>query len=311
MQVQILDGGMGDILAKLVGRQDCADWSACCLTDPTNHHLVSRLHEEFIQAGASMITTCNFSLRRFNGYSDEQIYAACQSAADLAFECKHKNKNLKVIGSLPPLGACFLNHVPTTLERRSSLEYDVMIQAMQDKCDVFLAETMSSVEEAMLVYEALERNKVNKPWMVSFAITREGTLFSGQTCAFAVEQLLQTATTIPPLTAIMFNCSPPQSLTKALENVHQSKVCIDLLASKNCALGIYANRYPQMDVGTMQHDTLVPPSTDLINELSPTAFADFTVEAMLRFNLKVVGGCCGIEPIHIAALTSKLLLLLH
>ncbi|KAH9250062.1 hypothetical protein BASA81_012108 [Batrachochytrium salamandrivorans] len=208
--MRILDGGMGDILSERVGRKHESDWSASCLTHSANHHLVVQLHQEYIQCGAEWITTANFSLRRDHGYSDGEIYSGCLAAATLAKQAVAAT-SAKVLGSLPPLGQCFL-HKPVL---HSSTQYDCMISGLAS-CDWFLGETMSSLDEIMLVYDALERNQVEREWMVSFPVTARGTLYSGESCGQVVEHLLR----LPkPPKAILINCSPPEYITTALESL--------------------------------------------------------------------------------------------
>lgn len=285
--MRILDGGMGDILSERVGRKHEPDWSASCLTRSTNHHLVLQLHREYIQSGAEWITTANFSLRRDHGYSDGEIYSGCLAAATLAKQAA-ANTNTKVLGSLPPLGQCFLSKPAL----HSSTQYDCMIRGLA-ACDWFLGETLSSLGEMLLVYDALERNEVQQGWMVSFPVTVKGELYSGESCLKVIEHLLRLR---KPPRAILINCSPPEYITLALESL----VGVwPLLRAHQCELGVYPNRYP----ATTTPDIDVTQAPLHRADVSPQAFADFCVDCTNRLGVSIVGGCCGITPEYIATLT--------
>ena len=60
----LLDGGSGQTLMEM-GLSTTGDlWSAKALIDNNNHSMVLNMHNEFIRAGAELIVTTNFSVRR-------------------------------------------------------------------------------------------------------------------------------------------------------------------------------------------------------------------------------------------------------
>ena len=60
----ILDGGGGQTLLDLGLKPLGALWSATALIDEKYNHLVTKMHQQFIDAGSDLIVTNNFSVRK-------------------------------------------------------------------------------------------------------------------------------------------------------------------------------------------------------------------------------------------------------
>ena len=289
---------MGDELFKRLSLEDESTWSAPALLNPENHTVVEQLHQEFIQAGASLITTCNFSVRTRNGFNSEEIFKACKAAGFLARKAANsfKERNIQVLGSLPPLQDCFRkDSCPTEIS-----QYEPIIDGLNSYCDFFIGETLSSTQEAFQILETTKRT--GKSCMISFSLSTEGNLYSGETPATAVQSLLLpnlNTTGIFPV-AILFNCSSPELIKLGLESLQSSSITT-LLQKNNCELGVYPNRYFPVN----------PDWTNLSQpirmELTPHSFTEFCLDAIKNHRVTIVGGCCGITPNFINELNSLML----
>ena len=105
--------------------------------------------------------------------------------------------------------------------------------------------------------------------------------------------------------AILFNCSEPEAITRALERIRDSPSLQELLlVGRGVVLGAYANRLTPVDPDwTMEGSDGPQPMRD---DLPPDVYYEKFVSKWIDLNVQIVGGCCGITPEHIAYLRSKL-----
>ena len=68
----ILDGGMGQTLLKQGMISQGTLWSASALLEGSLHQMVINTHQEFMKAGAKVITTNNFTVRKLR-FSENNI----------------------------------------------------------------------------------------------------------------------------------------------------------------------------------------------------------------------------------------------
>jgi S-methylmethionine-dependent homocysteine/selenocysteine methylase len=118
---------------------------------------------------------------------------------------------------------------------------------------------------------------------------------------------------------ILFNCSEPESITKALQHINNDKSLLHRLHSNGIALGAYANRLipipdahdkERNDHEAHRHDNI---NTDVIAQPHPLRidllpeqyYVDFVRDWVTKYNVHLIGGCCGITPAHIAVLHEK------
>ena len=104
-KTRILDGGMGQELLKKGLKPRGTLWSASALIEEKYHQLVTDTHLDFINAGADVIITNNFSARRRRMVEDNVdsffLYAN-EKAGELALKAKEiSKKNILIAGSLP------------------------------------------------------------------------------------------------------------------------------------------------------------------------------------------------------------------
>ena len=105
--------------------------------------------------------------------------------------------------------------------------------------------------------------------------------------------------------AILFNCSEPEAITLALGQIKSDMDLSSRLQDTGIRLGAYANRL-----------TAVPPEWTLADSTAPQPlrqdldeqhyWKDFVQIWISEYNVKIVGGCCGITPKHIAYLHARL-----
>lgn len=269
-------------------------WSARALVDHPGE--VKSLHKEYLAAGAEIITTNTYStipsyLDKVGiGYRMSELATLAGELARTALD-ESGSRNGRLAGCLPPLDESYRpDLVPPAHE--AVPVYCELIDSMAPFVDMFLAETMSSIEEAMHVAEALRESHVNKrfEWLVSFTLDdRDGTkLRTGETVTEAVN-----AISVHEPIAVLFNCTTPQSVLSAIE-------CARKIAF--CRVGGYPNRFkPVPEDWTLDDDQ------EIIRDagLTPESFVDWS-NRFIEAGATYLGGCCGIGPTYINALHQNL-----
>lgn len=145
------------------------EWSALALMESPD--IVRRVDDEFIVAGADVITTNSYALvpfhigeTRFREEGRRLIALAghlAREAADAAGEGR-----VRVAGSLPPI---FGSYEPHLFEPARVQDYlSVLVEELDSSVDVFLGETLSLIAEAGAVEQAVAGT--GKPFWISFTL---------------------------------------------------------------------------------------------------------------------------------------------
>ncbi len=152
-------------------------------------------------------------------------------------------------------------------------------------CDLLCAATMPAATEALGIAAAMARTGV--PYMVSFVITREGTLLDGMPLAEVIARIDRSVSPAP--LGYMANCVHPSIMAAALERCDA--------ASRSRILGLQANT-------SCKSPSELEGSAALETE-DPESFAGAMDGLRRRFGLKVFGGCCGTDASHIRSLAAR------
>jgi S-methylmethionine-dependent homocysteine/selenocysteine methylase len=283
----LLDGGMGRELRSRGVNVLTAIWSANGLIEAPD--IVRRIHQDFITAGADIITTNTYGIIRSNlakeGLEDrfEKLNVL---ACELAQQARLKTgAPVLIAGSLPPLAGSYRPDLVGKIEDIQPL-YREQAELLAPHVDLFLCETMSSATEGRAA--AMAACQTGKPVWVAWTLheDRSGKLRSGETIGQAVENLSDL-----PVEGYLVNCCAPESITRALPQ---------LVATGAAYVGGYANTFQPIPEdwrldGGKQTDGFL----DLRSDLNPESYAEHVVQ-WLRHGANVVGGCCGTAPAHIA-----------
>lgn len=290
-RLTLLDGGMGRELQRIGAPFSQPLWSAQALIEAP--HFVHQAHRGFIDAGAQIITVNSYACVPFHmgeeGYQ-EQGQALAKQAAEIAREVADTSPTaVQVAGSLPP---AFGSYRPDLFKKdQAYCIADTLFSAQEPYVDLWLAETVASIEEAEVYADVLRQSA--KPFYISFTLADEDTeyacLRSGELVSDAVTRMLDTNAA-----GVFFNCSVPEVIAQALEDTNA------VLAehSRQLTLGVYANSFAPIKSSHEANDTL--------QEMRHYSAEDYLALAQSWHALgaEVIGGCCGIGPAHIAALAT-------
>ncbi|HEY2686754.1 MAG TPA: homocysteine S-methyltransferase family protein [Steroidobacteraceae bacterium] len=290
--ITVLDGGTGRELRRIGAPFQQPEWSALALLE--GPQFVSRVHEAYIKAGADVITTNSYAVVPFH-IGNERFAARGAELASLAGRLARgaadaASRKVKVAGSLPPICGSYRAEWFDPGFARPILS--TLIEALRPSVDLWLAETLSSTEEALLVREVVGKDGL--PLWLSFtlrddkaALQEDPALRSGQTVREAVDVAIQLGAE-----ALLFNCSQPEVMGAAIK-----------VASKNLRglkLGVYANAFSlqsEVQANEQLHDIRA--------DLTPELYLNW-IKDWIAAGADIVGGCCGIGPEHIEAIRASL-----
>lgn len=295
----VLDGATGTELERAGIPTGLPLWSTHALLEAPE--AVQAIHLAYLEAGAELITANTFRTQRRTlaragiGERDRALteqavelaraaieaHAARSSGASEATEATDGRaaRPAWLAGSLPPLEDCYRpDLVPEdrALDREHGRQAELLAGA---GVDLILIETMNTGREAEAAARAAAAT--GRPFVVGVVSWSPGRLLSGEPLDAVADALLALGAA-----AVGVNCVPPSSLAASRRVLGGGGR--PLLVSPN--LG-----EPEDTRGFMRREDIDPPSF-------AAALEDWLAEPTLR----VVGGCCGTTPEHVAALARRI-----
>ena len=318
MAVLLLDGGMGhELKTRITPAFQEKFFLAGNLANTEQPELVVALHQEYLQAGAQVLTTNSFVsvpsiLERFG--LQGQLPELIANAGKCARKAVENHVALGghaalVAGCLPPLTDCYLSHLVGDVEEMEAV-YGTIVQLLEPHVDLFLCETLSTSREAVAAVNAVSRWGVGKHAWVAWTIedTLSANLRGGESVAEAVLKLTS-QTNRETLKAVLFNCCVPQAITAALPVL---RACLP----DSIQIGGYANAFQESTSAwlssadaveyvrgaPMRKASEVPCLTigedygedELLNEVAAASHS----RNWIMNGATIVGGCCGTLPKH-------------
>ncbi|QDG36421.1 homocysteine S-methyltransferase family protein [Alteromonas mediterranea] len=290
--IQILDGGMGRELKKIGAPFRQPEWSALALMQ--SPELVSDVHTHFLNAGATVITTNTYALVPFHigeQTFNEQAFKLAETAAKLARDAVNAQQGeqegkLSVAGCIPP---AFGSYRPDLFDASRVSEILMpLIKAQAPYIDVWLIETASSIEEAEAVV-SLIKTLSSRPIWLSFSLHNRASTDEPVTLRSG-EPLEKIVPVLRDVERVLFNCSQPEEM--------ESAITITRKLNPNIAIGAYANSFSERKRSHQANALL----SELRDDVTPARYLDY-VKSWIAAGASTVGGCCGIGPEHIKAIS--------
>lgn len=277
----LCDGATGTLLyARGVPLDACFD-----VLNVNEPGLVASVHVEYIAVGADCLETNTFGANRFklatHGLQGE-VRDINRRGARLARDARESaGRDVFVLGSMGPLGK-YLAPLGTLRPDEARDAFREQAEGLlEGGVDAFVVETFSDLAEITLAIEAI-RSLTDLPIVAEMAFTDEGVTFTGRTPA-------EVAATLAPLDvqAIGANCSVGSStLYEVLERMVPEAGGLALAIQPNAGLPSRAGER-------------------VIYFSSPAYMAEYAGR-MVEAGARLVGGCCGTTPQHIAAMREVL-----
>ena len=286
----LLDGGMGQELINRNASGQGVLWSAKALFDAPE--AVQAVHEDYILAGADVITTNSYACIRNNfepqGVAD-RLGEMNRLAAELAQRARDNcGKPVMIAGSMGPQYGSYRPDLVGHYQATEAL-YHEQAEHLAPHVDFFICETLSCLLEAKAAVVAA--TSTGKPVWLSWSIEESGAanLRSGESIREAWDDIAGSG-----VSAVLLNCSPPEAISKVLPG---------LVSICDLPVGAYANAFtPIPEKWDFHGNQSIPPSRE---DVTPDAYAEHAA-TWKAAGARIIGGCCEVGPAHIASLHQTL-----
>ena len=314
-RILILDGAMGtkiqseELTAESYHQGLFAGWSVSlvgnndvlCLTAP---NVIRRIHEQYIEAGADIITTNTFSANRISQkeygceeQAREMALAGARIARQAADAFVHQTSDIRhqiyVAGSMGPTSKSLSLASDMNDPGSRSITFDEMAAAYEEQAealieggvDVLLLETCFDALNAKAAIYAIERINERRgtamPLMVSATINdRSGRTLTGQT----LEAFYISISHYPNLLSFGLNCSFGVTDLRQFVEQLSSRIPVFLSLYPNAGLPNEMGEYDELPAFTASH----------LRRMAEDGL------------LNIAGGCCGTSEEHIRAISEAL-----
>ncbi|MBI5946138.1 MAG: homocysteine S-methyltransferase family protein [Chloroflexi bacterium] len=286
----ILDGATGTELNRRGVDTGLPLWSANALMNDRDAKILQQIHEDYLRAGADIITTNTFRTHRRalapsgNAGRARELTHRAVEIARAAIANVPSDKPRFVAGSISTLEDCYRPDLVPSDDELLDEHSDRIVDLIECGVDLILVETINSIREAVII--ARLATATGTPVVVSFVCDREGRILSGESLTDAAGVLLPLG-----ISAIGVNCGPTPNLAKPLFELQVA--CLDARTS--------GHQFPLIAYGNIGYadDAVGWVNTDSEN---PKAYC----EHASHWPAKIIGGCCGTTPEHITELKSAL-----
>jgi homocysteine S-methyltransferase len=260
-------------------------WSAHALL--TSPETVRRIHDDYIDAGADIITTNTFRTTRRTflraGLPDRSAELTALAVA-LAAESRaaFPGKGVLLAGSMAPLEDCYNPELVPAEEALREEHGRHAGRLAEAGVDFLLLETMGTLREAAAAAEAARGTGLE--FVVSFLCKGEGSLYGGEPLGEAVRVIMRFSPA-----ALSLNCVSPRFMGRLLADLRSALRSIP--RGDEVPIGLYAN------VGAPggEHGTRIK------QDVGPGEYAEYA-RTWVNAGASLVGGCCGTTPEYIRAI---------
>jgi 5-methyltetrahydrofolate--homocysteine methyltransferase len=297
-RVLLFDGAMGTEIQKLNPKpEDFPDGKdgfndGLILSRP---EWIKQIHKSYLQAGADCIETNTFGSNKFKldeyGYGDKTVEMN-RKAVELAREAASEftDKPRYVIGSMGPTGYLPSSNDPDLGQKPlDEIREAFMLQAeglILGGVDALLIETSQDILEVKIAIEAchMAMEKVGRkvPIIANVTLDQYGKMLLGTNVQAAY-------TTVSDMGIDVFglNCSTgPVEMTPSVRWLAEQD--LPILVMPNAGM-------PHNEGGRA------------VYKMTPAEIADSMTEFVAKYrNVRLIGGCCGTNPQHIAELRKVL-----
>jgi len=295
-KIRILDGGMGQhLLAKGLEPRGSL-WSATALIDKKYHQLIINAHLDFINSGAEVIITNNFSARRsrmIQNNVEKYFDYANEKAGELALKAKEiSKKNILIAGSLPGQN----NTYELDKRDRKIIEKDFHDQAKLIKpfVDFFYFDVLCGSKECELALNVAE--KLNIPVLVGLHLKKNGKLPSNESISEVVEKCKN-----KNWLGLVVACVSPEIIENSVEEIKKLNISFGYKANLWEAeepVPVYKFASPDDKIGVNPAESM-----GIRKDYTDVKFLEFS-KKMIDKGATILGGCCETKPSHIKKIST-------
>ena len=277
-EILVADGATGSNLQKM-GLKPGKPPEDLIIDDPDT---LLKLASSFAQAGSDIILTCTFGgtrMRMKDSKYQDRMPEVNMRAVEIARKAASLNNGL-VAGSMGPVGAILKPYGPLEPEDVKAAFAEQAKALAKGGVDLLLIETMFSFEETNAAFEGA-RSVTDLPIVVSFSYDRGTRTMMGVKPKDVMKRYTE-------MGAVMIGANCGTTLQNMESVVKEYGVTVP-----NFPLWVKPNAgVPHMDIETEQG----------VYDMTPEDMGNYA-KKYVEMGAKVVGGCCGNTPEHIAAIS--------
>lgn len=277
-EILVADGATGSNLQKM-GLKPGKPPEDLIIDDPDT---ILKLASSFVEAGSDIILTCTFGgtrLRMKDSKYQDRTPEANMHAAEIARKAASLRNGGLVAGSMGPVGALIEPYGPLKADDVKATFAEQAKALTEGGVDLLLIETMFSFEETTAAFEGA-RSVTDLPIVVSFSYDRGTRTMMGVKPKDVIKRYSEMGAAL-----VGANCGTTLENMEAVIQEYAATVPgFPLWVKPNAGV-------PHMDIETEQG----------VYDMGPEDMANFS-KRYVELGAKVVGGCCGNTPEHIAAI---------
>lgn len=275
-EILVADGATGTNLQKagLVGGMHTEDW---VFDHPEK---ILDLEKAFVAAGSDIILTCTFggTFPRMKGakHSDD-VDKINKRAVELAREAASTRDGVLVAGSIGPIGQLLKPYGPLAYEEAVAAFAQQARSLADGGVDLIVLETHFALEEVNAAFEGA-RSVTDLPIVVSFSYDRATRTMMGVKPADVMKKYKALGAAL-----VGANCGTTLENTESIiKEYAAAESGFPLWAKPNAGMPRLAG-------------------TETIYDVTPEEMAEYA-KKYVALGARVVGGCCGSTPEHVAAI---------
>jgi len=277
-EILVADGATGSNLQKM-GLKPGKPPEDLIIDDPDT---ILKLASSFVDAGSDIILTCTFGgtrMRMKDSKYQDRTPEVNMRAVEIACKAASARDGVLVAGSMGPVGALIEPYGPLKADDVKATFAEQAKALAEGGVDFLLIETMFAFEETNAAFEGA-RSVTDLPIVVSFSYDRGTRTMMGVKPKDVIKRYSEMGVTL-----VGANCGT------TLENM-ETIVKEYAVTVPNFPLWVKPNAgVPHMDIETEQG----------VYDMTPENMANYSLK-YIELGAKVVGGCCGNTPEHIAAI---------
>ncbi len=269
----VLDGAIGSLLQMSSSQRHPVLWSS--YFNIINPDLVIKLHKEYIEAGADIITTNTFRTNPV-AYNQASIKISnlefVRKSVELTKTAIDGKENIFIAGSNPPAEDSYQQE-RKLLYKQIEKNHKIHIEMLYDSgCDFILNETQSHFDEIKIISKYCGDNDI--PFIISLFVNEEMKILSGEEIFYVLDFIKDYS----PI-AIGINCIYPEIFSLIKNNI-----------TFDYRWGYYLN------CGSGNYNDF-----EIYEGVTPIEYGNIVKESFSP-NLFFVGSCCGSTPLHTKAI---------
>ena len=277
-EILVADGATGSNLQKM-GLRPGQPPEDLIIDNPD---ILFKLERSFVDAGSDIILTCTFGgtrMRMKDSKYQDRTPEVNIKAAELARKAASAREGVMVAGSMGPVGGLLKPYGPLDAEDVRATFAEQAKALTEGGVDLLLIETMFSFEETTAAFEGA-KSASDLPIVVSFSYDRGTRTMMGIKPKDVIKKYSEMGAVV-----IGANCGTTLENMEAVVKEYGATIpSFPLWVKPNAGV-------PHMDLETEQG----------VYDMGPEDMGTYA-KKYVEMGAKVVGGCCGNTPEHIAAI---------